>query len=77
MISRLSSPPNPIVHRSLVCIENQSRELLKKGKWSRFLDKTQDAQAVVTLVRDIGRALLIYKVGTEHCRGRSQLTRLG
>ena len=38
--------------------------MLPKGKMARFLDKTQDSQAVTKLVEDLRQAILIYQVST-------------
>ena len=48
--------------RSLKDIGQQSEALLAKGKWTRALDKAQDAQEVGKLVEQLQRAILIYQV---------------
>jgi hypothetical protein len=37
---------------------------LEKGKGARILDKRQDSGKVVKLVEELGRAILLYQVGT-------------
>ena len=42
---------------------------------ARVLDKTQDASAVVRLIDQLQRAILIYQVRAGNCRLRAGLTR--
>jgi hypothetical protein len=56
--------PKLIVYRSFNDIERRSQALLGKGKMAHILDKAQDSQAVVRLVEQLRRAILIYQVGT-------------
>jgi uncharacterized membrane protein YcjF (UPF0283 family) len=46
----------------LEAIAQQTQTLLAKEKWTRFLDKAQDAQEVVRLVEQLRQAILIYQV---------------
>jgi len=43
---------------------------------ARFLDKTQDAQAVVRLVDQFQKTILIYQVCPGSCQARARLTRV-
>ena len=43
---------------------------------ARFLDKTQDAQAVVRLVDQFQKTILIYQVCTGSRQGQARLTRV-
>ena len=50
--------------RSLDEIGGRSQALLNKGKMARALDKAQDAQAVVRLVDQLQRTIIVYQVCT-------------
>jgi len=43
-------------------IEKRSKALLDKGKMARILDKMQDASAVVRLIDQLQKTILIYQV---------------
>ena len=57
-----------MVSRTLTDIERRSQELLEKGRMARFLDKAQDAQAVIRLIDQLQRTILIYQVRAMSCR---------
>ena len=57
-----------MVSRTLTDIEKRSQELLEKGRMARFLDKAQDAQAVIRLIDQLQRTILIYQVRAMSCR---------
>ena len=56
-------------------IEKRSQTLLEKGKVARVLDKEQEAQAVVRLIDQLQKTILIYQVCTGGCRVSAGLTR--
>ena len=62
--------------RSLDDIRGQSQVLLEKGKITRFLDKAKDARAVVRLIDQLQRAILIYQVCAMSWQVQSELTRV-
>ena len=67
LVSNQSSrPERPILCRSLEDIAQRSQALLAKGKYTRLLDKTQDAQEVGRLIEQLQRTILVYQVGTKY-----------
>ena len=62
--------------RSLDGIGGQSQVLLEKGKITRFLDKAKDARAVVKLINQLQRAILIYQVRVISCQVQSEIMRM-
>ena len=62
--------------RSLDDIGEQSRVLLEKGKINRFLDKAKDARAVVRLIDQLQRAIIIYQACAMSWQVRSELMRV-
>ena len=54
----------PTLPSSLEDIERQSQALLGKGKIARVLDKSQDSGAVINLIEQLRRAILVYQVGS-------------
>ena len=61
----------PILCRSLENITQRSQALLAKGKCTRILDKTQDAQEVRRLIEQVQQTILIYQVGTKTRRDQA------
>jgi len=55
----------PILCRSLEDIAQRLQALLAKGKFTRILDKTQDAQEVRRLIEQVRQTILVYQVGTK------------
>ena len=72
----VSFHPELILCRSLDDIEKQSKVLLEKGKMAQILDKTQDASAVVRLIDQLQKAILIYQVRAKNCWLQAGLTRI-
>ena len=62
--------------RSLDDIGGQSQVLLEKGKITRFLDKAKDARAVVRLIDQLQRAIIIYQACAMSWQVRSELMRV-
>ena len=52
----------PILCRAMSDIGKRSEMLLAKGRRTQFLDKEQNAQAVVRLADQLQKAILIYQV---------------
>lgn len=63
-----------ILRRALGDIEKRSTVLLAKGRRTQFLDKEQDARAVVRLADQLQKAILIYQVCAKGCEVQPQLT---
>jgi len=55
--------------RSLNDIKKRSQALSEKGKMARVLDKAQDVQAVVQLIDQLQKSILIYQVCPQSCQG--------
>jgi len=49
---------------------------LEKGKTARFLDKAQDTQAVIRLIDQLQKTILIYQVCAKSCQVQAGLTRV-
>jgi len=64
----LSRHDKLILCRSLDDIEKRSQALSEKGKMARVLDKSQDAQAVVRLVDQLQKSIIIYQVCSQSRR---------
>jgi len=69
--NQLSRHERPILCRSLEDIAERSQALLAKGKFTRVLDKSQDAQDVRRLIEQVQQTILIYQVGTKTCRDQA------
>lgn len=65
--------PKPTMHSSLEDIGKRALALSDKGKVTRLIDRNRDLGKVVGLVEELRRAVLIYQVGTSHCRNRNPL----
>jgi len=69
--NQFSRHEKPILCRTLEDITQRSQTLLAKGKFTRFLDKAQDAQEVRRLIEQVRQAILIYQVGTKTRRDQA------
>jgi len=57
-------------------IEKKAQTLSRKELTARAVDKTQDAAAVVKLVDQLQKTIIIYQVCPKDCQVREALTRM-
>ena len=65
-----------IFYRSLDDIEKRAQVLSEKGTMARVLDKAQDASAVVKLVDQLQKTIIIYQVCVQACQIQAALIRM-